>query len=157
MSVDRIVSITANTGGVRDRIVAVTATTGTPGVKDRIVSVTASAAGIPAPTTYTVNAGAARTVEPFTTVTLTATSSGTPQTWAWDQTAGPDIPLTGSDSATMTFQSPPWPDTLTLTFRVYGQTAGSNPAVDDVIVTVYPHTMWRADGFGGLDALVLQV
>lgn len=55
------------------------------------------------------NPGAAQTVEPYSTVTLTGTDSdsdGTVSTRAWRQVSGVAVVLTGADTATATYEAP---------------------------------------------------
>lgn len=149
--IDRIVRITASSTPATDRITKITASYGPPGAVDRITKITASYTPDPGGPGYTVNAGPNQAVEPFTTVTLTATSTGSPDSWAWDQVAGPDVPLTGSDTNSVTFLADAYKVTTQLVFRAFGITDGNDPATDDVTVTVYGHTLYDGD-----DPLILM-
>lgn len=76
-------------------------------------------------------------IEPLSTVTLTATANTAVTTWAWTQTAGPAVTLSGT-GATRTFTAPATQAGTTLTFSV---TADASPA-DTVDVEVLPHDVW---------------
>ena len=92
-------------------------------------------------TTVTVNAGLDQTVEANTLVTLTATSTGT-GTYAWSQTVGPTVTLSGT-GATRTLTVPAALTTVTRTFQV---TYGGQ--LDTVDVVTRPHIIWRKHSDG---------
>ncbi len=87
----------------------------------------------------TANAGADRTVAGGTAVTLSGTAStGTIQSYAWTQTAGTAVTLTGANTATATFTAPTVAVSTPLTFRLTVTGVGGLSSFDDVVVTVSP-------------------
>lgn len=82
-------------------------------------------------------------VEPWSTVTLTgaaSTDDGTITTYAWSQTAGPAVALSGT-GATRTFTAPPSMDGSTQTFSLtVTDNTGLISTPDTVVVTVLPAT-----------------
>ena len=84
----------------------------------------------------TANAGLAQTVNGAVTVNLDGSGSsdpdGDPLTYAWTQTAGTTVTLTGADTATPHFTSPAGP--ATLTFNLH--TCDTSNACDDDTVTI---------------------
>lgn len=98
----------------------------------------------------TCNAGADQTnLEPYTTVTLSATDSdtdGTVSTRAWSQTAGTVVTLTGASSRTLTFTAPGTIGGDTLTFQYQVTDNGGATASDTVNVSVLPVTERAAIG-----------
>ncbi len=85
------------------------------------------------------DAGPDQSVAPEATVTLDGSASSDPEgdalTYLWEQTGGPDVTLSSSDQATVTFTAPITPTSI-LTFALtvddgYGLTAG-----DEVVITV---------------------
>jgi hypothetical protein len=93
-------------------------------------------------TSETVSAGTDQTgIEPWSTVTLTATASD--GSAVWSQLTGTSVTLTGSDPLIRTFVAPPTFTGETLTFR-----ATNGSATDDVAVTVLPATDGIVTGAG---------
>jgi hypothetical protein len=95
----------------------------------------------PAAASYTASAGADQTnVEPWSTVTLTGTDTGSPTTRAWTQTGGaPSVTISGASTTTPTFTAPGTiaGTTLTFTYTVSGSGAPASSATN---VTVLPVT-----------------
>jgi K319-like protein len=81
------------------------------------------------------DAGADQTVQQGQQVTLDGSASINADTFAWTQTAGPAVTLTGADSAVATFTAPV--TATTLTFRLTAST-GSASSTDDITITVAP-------------------
>lgn len=96
-------------------------------------------------------AGADQTgIEPYTTVTLTATDAES--TPAWTQTAGTPTVTLGGSGATRTFVAPATRAGTTLTFRAT-DAGGLN---DEMTVTVLPHNEWAV--IGGVEVpLIIRV
>lgn len=107
--------------------------------------------------TYTVSgnrapvadAGNDRTVEGGTAVTLDATSSSDPDgdtlSYSFRQTGGPNVALSGANTATPSFTAPlGTPTAQTLTFEVTVDD-GQETATDSVVVTVSPNSAPNAD------------
>jgi LmbE family N-acetylglucosaminyl deacetylase len=84
------------------------------------------------------NAGPAQTVNTGSTVTLDGSGSsdadGNPLTYAWTQTAGPTVSLSGSTAAKPTFAAPASATSLTFSLVVTDGTVSSSPAT--VVITV---------------------
>ena len=84
------------------------------------------------------NAGPAQTVNTGSTVTLDGSGSsdadGNPLTYAWTQTAGPTVSLSGSTAAKPTFTAPASATSLTFSLVVTDGTVSSSPAT--VTITV---------------------
>lgn len=103
--------------------------------------------GAVVPSLFGVTAGADRTVEPWVTVTLTASPvNGSASAWEWVQTGGQDVAavtLLGT-GATRTFRAPTTYHGVVLTFMVTATNAGGS-ATDSVNVTVYPNEWWVRD------------
>lgn len=97
-----------------------------------------------------VNAGADQVnIEPFGTVTLTATASdpdGTTPTVSWSQISGTAVTLSGSGS-TRTFVAPATHTGDTLVFRATASD-GTLQTTDDVAITVYPQNRWKRNAAG---------
>ena len=89
-------------------------------------------------TAPTVNAGADQTVDGGAAVTLDGSATdaeGDPLTYAWTQTGGPDVTLTGSNAEDASFTAPTVTAETVLTFRLtVGD--GRTSTTDDVQVTV---------------------
>ncbi|WP_141323140.1 myxosortase-dependent M36 family metallopeptidase [Myxococcus sp. AB025B] len=107
------------------------------------------AASAPATLTITVrnvdrapvaNAGVNQTVNQGSQVTLNGSATdedGDTITYAWTQTAGPSVTLTGADSATATFTAPSVTgNSVDLTFSLVATAAGQASAARTVTVTV---------------------
>lgn len=87
------------------------------------------------------------TAEPWSTVTLTGAAStdsdGTVASYAWTQTAGPAVTLSGT-GATRTFKAPPFIDLTQLTFSlVVTDNTGLLSTPDTVNVIVLPATEFK--------------
>jgi len=99
--------------------------------------------GTAANNTPTVDAGADQSVEPFSTVTLTATGSdtdGTIASYAWTQTSGTGVTLSGT-GASRTFTAPAAQSSQVLVFSVTcTDDGGATSSPDTVTVTVLPAT-----------------
>lgn len=97
----------------------------------------------------TANAGPDQTtVEPWATVTLTATATdpdGTTPTVSWAQTAGSPVVTLGGSGATRTFTAPASIAGTTLTFTATASD-GSLSSTDSMTVTVLPVTERAAIG-----------
>ena len=86
-----------------------------------------------------VNAGADRSVDAGTVVTLSSVatdSDGTITRYAWTQTGGTRVSLAGAATATATFTAPDVPTDETLTFRLTVTDNSGAQASDEVRVTV---------------------
>ena len=86
-----------------------------------------------------VNAGADRSVDAGTAVTLSGVatdSDGTITRYAWTQTGGTRVSLAGAATATATFTAPDVPTDETLTFRLTVTDNSGAQASDEVRVTV---------------------
>lgn len=101
-----------------------------------VVRITVPANGVPL-----ANAGATQTVAGGASVTLNGSASSDlesdPLTYAWTQTAGPPVTLTGANTGAPSFTAPPKTiaaQTLTFELVVNDGIASSNPAAVDVIV-----------------------
>lgn len=95
-----------------------------------------------------VTAGTDQTsVEPWATVTLTATvSSGTATSYTWTQAGGTPVTLTGT-GATRTFTAPPSADGSSLLFSLTAaNAAGLVSTPDTVVVSVLPVTEFAKVG-----------
>lgn len=106
--------------------------------------------------TLTVSAGTGRALEPFDTVTLSASASQPPDSWLWEQTDGAAVTISGS-GASRTFTAPATLNGTTLTFQVTAAKSGTTPAVAQVTYTVYPHTTWRGTANGDIAPVTVQV
>ena len=90
----------------------------------------------------TAEAGAAQMVATGATVTLAGSSSGpwgTNVTYAWTQTSGTTVTLTGADTASPSFTAPSTAGDLVFTLTVTGRPAGASgtaTGTDTVTVTV---------------------
>ena len=90
-----------------------------------------------------VDAGPDQSVEAGVMVFLSGTASdpdGTIASYAWTQTGGPAVSLTGSDAATAVFVAPDVQVDETLTFRLTVSDDAGAQASDEVRVTVHPVT-----------------
>jgi MYXO-CTERM domain-containing protein len=98
-----------------------------------------------------VNAGADQTVEEGATVTLSGSGAdpeGDALTYAWTQTAGPEVALNGGTTATATFTAPDVAASTLLTFTLKVTDANGASSEDSVSVTVTPKA-GGGDGDGG--------
>ncbi|MEO0998101.1 MAG: PKD domain-containing protein, partial [Pseudomonadota bacterium] len=96
---------------------------------------------VPANSAPTANAGADVTAEQNTTVTLNGSASsdsdGSVATYAWTQTAGTAVSLSGADQATATFTAPAVAAAEDLTFSLtVTDDDGASSAADTIVVTV---------------------
>lgn len=101
----------------------------------------------------TANAGPDQiNIEPYATVTLDGSGStdsdGTIASYAWTQTAGTTVALTGASTSGPSFTAPATVAGDTLTFQLTVTDDGGATSTDTVSVTVLSHTMWRLDGSG---------
>jgi K319L-like, PKD domain/Calx-beta domain len=96
----------------------------------------------------TAAAGADQTVDSGATVNLDGTGStdtdGTIVSYAWLQTAGPSVTLTGADTATPSFTAPTGPATLTFQLTVTDNDGATG--TDSVTISVNPPPMIDASG-----------
>ncbi len=89
------------------------------------------------------DAGADQQVRAFSTGTLDGSASadldsaGAPLSYAWQQTGGPTVALSGADTVTATFAAPAAPAVLTFTLAVTDAFGLSCLTSDEVVVTVY--------------------
>jgi hypothetical protein len=81
------------------------------------------------------DAGSDQTVQQGQHVTLDGSASTNADTFAWTQTAGPAVTLTGADQPVATFTAPTTASTLT--FRLTAS-SGTNQSTDDINITVAP-------------------
>lgn len=112
------------------------------------VSITVDAYVGPVPPT--ANAGSDQEVEPFILVTLdgsgsTAAIPAVLTAYAWTQTSGGTVTLTGAATANPTFTSAPAIEGDTLVFLLEVTDDNDETATDTVDVVVRPHTMWLVD------------
>lgn len=90
-----------------------------------------------------LNALADQTVQPGATITITASlTTGTPDTWAWTQTAGPTTDFTGDGTDTISLVAPATTTGTALTFKVTATRYGTTVA-DDCVITIRPQQWWR--------------
>lgn len=97
-----------------------------------------------------VSLGDAQTVEPLTTVTLTAAhiAGAAPSSWAWEVLAG-GVTLTGS-GASRQFVAPPTMTGTTVRVGCTPTGSGKTGTRAEVDITVLPHLVWvRIPGTGG--------
>ena len=95
------------------------------------------------PTPPTVNAGAAQTVTTASKVTLAGSATagtGTIKSYAWTQTAGTAVTLTGATKATATFTAPTVTTTTVLTFTLTVTDSLGSTGTSTVDITVNPPT-----------------
>ena len=102
-----------------------------------------SSGGTTANTPPVANAGASQTVTSGITVTLNGTSSsdadGTIASYAWSQTGGTAVTLTGGATSQPTFPAPTVATTSTLTFSlVVTDNRGAGSAASTVTITINP-------------------
>jgi hypothetical protein len=106
----------------------------------------------------TASAGASQTVLEGSMVTLSAVGStdddGNIALFAWTQTGGADVSLTGASSATATFTAVLTDDPVTLTFSVMVTDDDGATDEDTTTVTVNPSTPPTADA--GSDQTVVE-
>jgi hypothetical protein len=112
---------------------------GTDATSDTVDVVVSPDTQPPANTPPTADAGADQTVDEETTVTLDGTGSGDADgdtlSYAWTQTAGPDVALSDVSAAQPTFTAPEVDDETTLTFELEVSDGTANDT-DTVSVTV---------------------
>jgi hypothetical protein len=86
------------------------------------------------------NAGADRTVNAGTGVTLSGAASSDPDdgigSYAWTQTGGTGVTLTGANTASATFTAPTAAASSTLTFQLTVRDRANQAATDTIVVTV---------------------
>ncbi|AOW80089.1 hypothetical protein HTSR_0904 [Halodesulfurarchaeum formicicum] len=97
------------------------------------------------------DAGASQTVEEGTTVQLDGSGSSDPDgdalRYAWSQTGGPTVSLSGSTSEMPTFTAPPVDEPATLTFALTVDDDRGETDTDTTTVTVEPEeTIITGDG-----------
>lgn len=104
-----------------------------PGSRLRIhgVSLDQVAASVP-------DLGASQAVESLSTVNLTATVSGSPSAWAWTQTAGPAVTLSGS-GASRSFTAPATVDGVLITIQAVATISGVDTPPGTVDISVRAH------------------
>jgi hypothetical protein len=112
-----------------------------PETDDRVVTSTATTITVEEPqqnAAPTADAGADQTVDEGTTVQLDASGSSDPDgdslSYDWTQTAGPDVTLSDTTSATPSFTAPDVSTDQTLAFQV--EVADGNGGTDTDTVTV---------------------
>jgi hypothetical protein len=113
-------------------------------------AVTLTGAAFPA-VPVVANAGVDRTVQQGQQVRLDGTGSVGATTFAWQQTAGPPVALTGGATATPSFDAPAAGSVLTFELTVTGP---GGPQRDPVAVTVAALTPPAADAGADRDAPV---
>lgn len=92
----------------------------------------------PAPTIANI---AARTVEPFDTVTIVADVTGTVTSYTWRQVSGPAVTLTGS-GASRSFRAPAAKNGATVVIGVIARN-GTTPSTEKTAsVQALPHLRW---------------
>lgn len=96
--------------------------------------------GIPAATSPP-DLGPARTVNSQDSVTVTASITGTVSAWAWSQTAGPTVTLSGS-GASRSFTAPATMDGAAITLQAIATIGGVDSPAGSVTVSVRAHQWW---------------
>jgi hypothetical protein len=104
------------------------------------------------------NAGPDQTVTQATTVKLDGTGSTDATGYAWTQTGGPSVTLTGAKTATPSFTMPKGADPLTFQLTA-SNASGADPTPDEVVITPTPDNVtisraqytrstreWRVEG-----------
>lgn len=138
----RILKVSGDTedAGLGDwRIIKVSGSAAPTPTDLRIIKVSGSVGGA-----TVMSAGADQTVDAFDTVTLSAAASAAPGSYAWTQTAGGAVSLSGASTVAATFTAPAVLAGTALTFRV----TGSGGAYDECTVTVRPHNAWTKTASG---------
>lgn len=126
------------TNAAQALIFALTVNDGILGSPPSNVTITVPANGAPV-----ANAGSNVTAGGGTPVSLSGSASSDPDndalSYAWTQTAGPSVTLSGANAATLTFTAPPpalAPQTLTFSLTVTDAFGGTSTAQVDVLVPV---------------------
>lgn len=96
--------------------------------------------GIPA-STSPPDLGPARSVNSQDTVTVTASITGTVSAWAWSQTAGPTVTLTGSGN-TRSFTAPATVDGTAITLQAIATISGVDSPAGSVTIACRAHQWW---------------
>lgn len=69
-------------------------------------------------------------IEPWTTLTVSATAPGTPTSWTFSQVSGPAVTLVPSGNS-VTFQTPGSQTTQTIVLQAVANYAGGSPSASD--------------------------
>lgn len=95
----------------------------------------------PDPVTLRANAGGDQTVTEGDTVELAATATAATNCYPnfeWNQTSGPNVEFLFAVKPNLTFETPPVPNTSTLSFQLKATCKDGTAAFDSIIVVVKP-------------------